>query len=159
PSTAAIIGCVLAACCEGFDLQAAGVAAAGIAAEFAPTPAQLGTFFSASTFGLFCGALVGGRVADTFGRRLTLIASMTLFWLFSICTALVNSIDGAILMRLLTGLGLGGAFPTLLALVNERSRPDRQRANVALAYASMPFGGAIVSLVSMLIPSAHWRTL
>src|SRR5262245_19512213 len=43
PSVAAITGCVLAACCEGFDLQAAGVAAAGIAAEFSPSASQLGT--------------------------------------------------------------------------------------------------------------------
>src|SRR5690349_2271086 len=129
-STAAIAGCVLAALCEGFDLQAAGVAAAGISAEFTPSPSQLGTFFSASTLGLFCGALVGGRLADAFGRKRVLIASMVAFGIFSICTAFVSSIDEAIFVRLLTGLGLGGAFPTLLALVNECSRPHRQRANV-----------------------------
>jgi hypothetical protein len=33
-----------AAVCEGIDLQAAGVAAAGIAAEFKPSPDQFGTF-------------------------------------------------------------------------------------------------------------------
>jgi MFS transporter, AAHS family, 3-hydroxyphenylpropionic acid transporter len=157
--TGAIVGCLLAALCEGFDLQAAGVAATGISAEFAPSPSQLGSFFSASTLGLFCGALIGGRLADAFGRKWTLVASMTVFGLWSICTAFVSSIDGAILVRLLTGLGLGGAFPTLLALVNECSRPHRRRANVTLAYATMPFGGAVVSLVSMLIPSSSWRIL
>jgi MFS transporter, AAHS family, 3-hydroxyphenylpropionic acid transporter len=57
-----IMYCALVALCEGVDLQAAGVAAAGIAAEFKPTPDQLGTFFSASTFGLFLGAIIGGRL-------------------------------------------------------------------------------------------------
>ncbi len=156
-ATTTIVCCVLVAFCEGFDLQAAGVAAAGIAPEFKPTPEQLGRFFSASTFGLFLGALGGGRLADTLGRRSTLIASIALFGLFSILTAQAWSIASLTGARLLTGFGLGGAFPTLVAWVNEHSAPTRRRANVALVYSGMPFGGALVSLMSMLTESAHWR--
>jgi hypothetical protein len=47
---ATIIRCLVSAFCEGIDLQAAVVAAGGIVPEFKPTPEQLGTFFSASTF-------------------------------------------------------------------------------------------------------------
>ena len=79
-----IICCVCAALCEGIDLQAAGVAAAGIGAEFKPTTDQFGTFFSASTLGLFFGALIGGRLADSIGRKKVLIASVGLFGLFSL---------------------------------------------------------------------------
>src|ERR1700727_2067139 len=85
--SATIIFCFLTALCEGIDLQAAGVAAAGIGAEFKPTPDQFGTFFSASTFGLFFGALMGGRLADSIGRKRVLIASISLFGLFSLLTA------------------------------------------------------------------------
>ena len=53
-----IVCCLLAVFCEGIDLQAAGVAAGGIIPEFKPSPDQIGTFFSASTFGLFLGALI-----------------------------------------------------------------------------------------------------
>jgi AAHS family 3-hydroxyphenylpropionic acid transporter len=158
-ATATIVCCVLVAFCEGFDLQAAGVAAAGIAPEFKPTPEQLGRFFSASTFGLFLGALGGGRLADTLGRRSTLIVSIALFGLFSILTAQAWSIASLTGARLLTGFGLGGAFPTLVAWVNEHSAPTRRRANVALVYSGMPFGGALVSLMSMLTESVHWRLI
>lgn len=151
--------CVLAALCEGFDLQAAGVAAAGIVSEFKATPAQMGTFFSASTLGLFFGALVGGRLSDSLGRQRLLIISMALYGLFSILTARAWSIESLTLARLLTGFGLGGAFPTLIALVNEQSPPHRRRANVALVYSGMPFGGALVSLMSMLTTSVHWRAI
>ena len=156
---ATIAGCICAALCEGFDLQAAGVAAAGIAAEFAPTPDQLGTFFSASTLGLFAGALLGGRVSDSFGRKRTLIGSIVLFGVFSILTAACHDIQTLCWARLLTGAGLGGAFPNLLALVSESSTPQRRHANVALAYSGMPFGGAVVSLISMLSAPAHWRLI
>ncbi len=158
-ATAVIAGCIGAALCEGFDLQAAGVAAGGIAAEFHPTPEQLGTFFSASTLGLCAGAVLGGRVSDSFGRKRTLIASIVLFGLFSLLTAACRDIHTLYWARLLTGAGLGGAFPNLLALVMESSSERRRHANVALAYSGMPFGGAVASLISMLNASAHWRVI
>jgi AAHS family 3-hydroxyphenylpropionic acid transporter len=147
-----VIACVLAALCEGFDLQAAGVAAGGIVAEFHPAPNQMGTFFSASTLGLFIGALVGGRLADAFGRKRLLVASVALFGIFSIATGRAWSVQSLIVLRLLTGLGL-------VALVNERSAAHRRRANVALAYSAMPFGGAVVSLLVMLTARADWRMI
>jgi len=59
----------------------------------------------------------------------------------------------------LTGLGLGGAFPTLVAWVNEQSAEHRRRANVALVYSAMPVGGALVSLMSLLSSPANWRSM
>jgi AAHS family 3-hydroxyphenylpropionic acid transporter len=154
-----IIFCVLAALCEGIDLQAAGVAAGGIAAEFHPTPDQLGNFFSASTLGLFFGALIGGWLADRIGRKWVLVASIALFGLFSLLTPLAWDIHSLAYARLLTGFGLGGALPNILALVAESSRDDRRHANVALAYSGNPFGGAIISLVTLLIAVTQWRAI
>ena len=157
--TATIVGCVAVAFCEGFDLQAAGVAAGGIASEFKPTPDQLGTFFSASTLGLLGGALIGGRISDSFGRKRTLIWSVVTFGVFSILTAAAPDIHTLTWARLLTGLGFGGAFPNLLTLVNESSSDQRRNANVALVYSGMPFGGAAASLLSMLTAPPHWRVI
>jgi AAHS family 3-hydroxyphenylpropionic acid transporter len=132
-TTATIAGCIGVAFCEGFDLQAAGVAAGGIVEELRPTPEQLGTFFSASTLGLFVGALLGGRLSDSFGRKGILIGSIVLFGLFSVLTAAAHDIHALSWARLVTGAGLGGVFPNLLALVSESSSPRRRNASVALA--------------------------
>jgi AAHS family 3-hydroxyphenylpropionic acid transporter len=152
-----ILFCVLAALCEGFDLQAAGVSAAGIGLEFRPGPQELGTFFSASTFGLFFGALLGGRLADSIGRKSVMVTSIGLFGVFSLLTALAGTMDELIWARLLTGLGLGGALPNLIALVSESARPHRHSASVALMYSGYPLGGALASLMSLASVSAHWR--
>lgn len=154
-----ILFCVLAALCEGIDLQAAGVAAAGIGAEFKPTPDQFGTFFSASTFGLFIGALVGGRLADSIGRKKVLVCSIALFGLFSLLTSYAADVQSLTWARALTGLGLGGALPMLLALVSESSAVRHQSASVATVYAAMPLGGAGASLLIMLIAGSQWRTV
>lgn len=154
-----IFYCFLVALCEGIDLQAAGVAAAGIGAEFKPTPDQFGTFFSASTFGLFLGAVIGGRVADSIGRKKVLVVSIGLFGLFSLLTSLAIDVPSLIAARALTGLGLGGALPMLLALVTETSTVKHQSASVATVYAAMPLGGAGASLLSLLMAAPHWRVI
>lgn len=153
-----IVFCGLTAFCEGIDLQAAGVAAAGITAEFQPNSNQLGTFFSASTLGLFFGALIGGRLADSIGRKKVLVASVALFGLFSLLTSFAWSVQSLAIARALTGLGLGGALPMILALVAETSSIKQQSGRVAMVYAATPLGGAAVSLISLL-PATQWRTL
>jgi AAHS family 3-hydroxyphenylpropionic acid transporter len=154
-----ILFCILVALCEGIDLQAAGVAAAGIGAEFKPTANQFGTFFSAGTLGLFFGALVGGRLADTIGRKKVLIASIGVFGLFSLLTALATDVWSLTWIRALTGLGLGGALPMVLALVTETSAARKQSATVAIVYAAMPMGGAAASLLSMIVATTKWRAV
>ncbi len=156
-ATAAL--CIMAAVCEGVDLQAAGVAASGITAEFGPSPAQMGTFFSASTFGLLLGALFGGWLSDRRGRKTILVSSVAAFGVFSLFTALAHGIVQLTWARLFTGFGLGGAMPNLLALVTEQSGERHRRANLTLVYAAMPMGGALVSLIAMFLPPAGWRAL
>ncbi len=60
PGTAALtVGlCFLGALCEGFDVQAAGVAAGGLSRQLHPTPINLSAFFAASGAGLLLGAIV-----------------------------------------------------------------------------------------------------
>jgi len=152
-----VMFCVLAALCEGIDLQGAGVAAPGIRAEFLAGPAQLGSFLSASTFGLFVGALIGGRYADRIGRKSVLVVSIAIFGLCSLLTPLAHDMSSLSIARLLTGLGLGGALPNLIALTSESSPSDRRSANVALVYSGAPFGGAIASAVSLVMGASHWR--
>lgn len=145
-----VLLCFLAALCEGIDLQAAGVAAAGIRQQFHPDGRWLAYFFSASTLGLFCGAIIGGRVADRLGRKPVLVTSIAVFGLFSILTGLAWDVDSLTLARLLTGLGLGGALPNLLAIGSEDAPVNRRSAYVTMIYAGTPLGGALASLVSLL---------
>jgi len=152
-----LLFCLLAAICEGFDLQSAGVAAGGIVGEFAPRPDQLGTFFSASTLGLFFGALIGGRVSDRVGRKAVLVTSIALFGLFSLLTAYAWDLASLTGARLLTGFGLGGALPNLIALTAESAAPDQRSARIALVYGGNPLGGAVASLVSLMVIGSHWR--
>jgi AAHS family 3-hydroxyphenylpropionic acid transporter len=154
-----VILCFLATFCEGIDLQAAGLAAAGIRAQYHPDPQLLSYFFSASTFGLFLGALVGGRLADWMGRKHVLVAAVAVFGVFSLLTTLAGDIYTLTLARFLTGLGLGGALPNVLSIGSENARSNRRSASVTIIYAGMPLGGAFASLISLMTSAAQWRVI
>jgi MFS transporter, AAHS family, 3-hydroxyphenylpropionic acid transporter len=152
-----LILCFLAALCEGIDLQAAGVAANGIIREFHPGSQLLTYFFSASTLGLMCGAAFGGRLADRIGRKSVLVGSIAVFGFFSLLTAWAWNIESLIWVRLLAGLGLGGTLPNLISLGAESAAEHRRTLTVTIIYAGMPLGGALASLLTMLIAPAQWR--
>jgi AAHS family 3-hydroxyphenylpropionic acid transporter len=152
-----ILFCFLASLCEGFDIQAAGVAASGIAAEFTPTSRLLGFIFSASTLGLLAGALIGGGVADVMGRKAVLIASILSFAVASLLTAAAPGMACLAYARFATGLGLGGALPSILALAAEADANQSRRSHIALLYSGAPVGAALASLTSLLVTAAHWR--
>ncbi len=139
--------CVLVAVLEGFDLQVAGIAAPMLKTELDMSPADLGWFFSASTFGLLIGALVGGRLSDRFERGQVLALSVAMFGIATILTGLAPNATLLIAARALTGIGLGGALPALLAITSESASPGREKRAVALLYCGVPVGGGAVSLV------------
>jgi AAHS family 3-hydroxyphenylpropionic acid transporter len=141
--------CSLAALLEGFDTQSMGVAAPRVIAEFGLATGQASFIFSATTFGLFLGAAVGGRAADHIGRKKALIVSLFLFGLFSILTSQSVGPNSLFAARLLTGLGLGGAMPNFISLASESTRAEQRVSVVTLIMAAMPFGGACAALVSL----------
>jgi len=141
--------CAVAALLEGFDNQSMGVAAPQMLPEFGVSVAQSGVLFSASTFGLFLGAAVGGRVADYLGRKRTLTVSLLLFGLCSLLTSAAGGVESLLIARLLTGLGLGGAMPNFIALSSEAVRPDRRISAVTIVMAGMPMGGALAGLMAL----------
>lgn len=150
----------LAAVIEGFDLQSAGVALPKLAPAFGLGPQQIGLFFSSATFGLIFGALIGGRIADARGRRAGLVISLVIFGIFSLATAMVSTFEQLIVIRFLTGVGLGGAFPNLVNIAAESVAPERRGRAVAVMYAGVPLGGAIASGVAMLgLHGGDWHTI
>jgi len=155
-----LVFCTLAALFEGFDNQSMGVAGPGVAREFGLQPGQMGLIFSAATLGLFLGAAFGGRIADRFGRRGTLTASLLLFGAFSLLTSMAIGPRTLTAARLLTGLGLGGAVPNFIALSSEAAPPHRRVPLVATIMAAMPLGGAITGLIALTDSWGwSWRTI
>jgi len=153
----ALVFCFFTALCEGFDVQTAGIAAGGIRAEFSASALQLAWFFASSTIGLAIGAVVGGRGSDRVGRKPVLVWSLLLFGACSLLNAAAPGIASLTAARFLTGLGLGGAMPNMIALAAEVSAEHRRKTNVAIVFSAAPVGGLLTSVLGMLTGPAQWR--
>jgi AAHS family 3-hydroxyphenylpropionic acid transporter len=150
--------CFLAAVIEGFDLQSMGIAAPSLGPEFGLSRQQLGVALLASPLGLFFGAFIGGRAADFWGRKTALVTATALFGALQLRTAWVSGLESLIVIRFLCGLGLGGAFPNLIALTAEASGGRNSIINVVITVAGMPAGGALASVVGYLAgATGDWR--
>lgn len=158
-ATITVALCYLIGVFEGFDLQAAGVAAPRLGPAFQMSPGAMGWFFSSSTFGLMFGAALGGRLSDRYGRKSVLIFSVGVFGLMSVLTGLASNVEMLVVARFFTGVGIGGALPILVSLVAENSKPERRNTSVGLLYAGLPSGGALASLVSVFGSSDAWQTV
>ena len=75
--------------------------------DFGLDPVGAGLLGSVGLLGMLFGALLGGRLADRFGRKAVVGYSLFLAGLGSLLTALAPSLSWVFLFRFLTGLGLG----------------------------------------------------
>ncbi|MGN2436537.1 3-(3-hydroxy-phenyl)propionate transporter MhpT [Pseudomonas syringae] len=140
--------CFIVALFEGMDVQSAGIAGPAIAAHFGLSSGMMGAVFSASIIGLLPGALAGGWLADRLGRKRVLIGAVTIFGVFSLATALIWSFESLLVVRFLTGVGLGAAMPNLIALASESVEQRSHGRAVSIMYCGLPLGGVLAVLIS-----------
>jgi MFS transporter, AAHS family, 4-hydroxybenzoate transporter len=155
-----IICCAFVNLFDGIDTQSIGVAAPFIADTLGIKIANFGPIFSSALVGATLGAATFGPLADRLGRKTLLLIAAVFIGLFTILTALANSVPMLVACRVLAGLGLGGATPCVIALTSEYA-PARLRATlVTLMWSSFPFGGMIGGLLNTyLIANFGWRAI
>jgi MFS transporter, AAHS family, 4-hydroxybenzoate transporter len=149
--------CAASVLMDGFDAQAIGFVAPSLVEQWHITRPALGPVLSSGLAGMLMGALLFGTLGDRFGRRRILILCTLWFGAFSLLTARADSVSSMLLLRLITGLGLGGTLPNAISLTSEYM-PRRLRATgVTLMFCGFPIGAAIVGLVAAsLIPRFGW---
>ncbi len=153
-----LILCMLVALVDGYDTQAVGYTAPGMARDLHLPMKVFGPVFSAGLLGAALGALSFGPLADRFGRKRFMVAATIIVAVFSFLTARVSSLAELLTYRFAAGLGLGGAVPAFLALGGEFAPVSKRGVFVALAFAAWPFGGLIGALTSSyVIPHLGWR--
>ena len=152
--------CTLTVFLDGYDTQSVAFVAPSIAADWHLAPSQLGPIFVASLVGLLLGALGFGLLADKVGRRRMVIGCTLVFGLFTLGTALAQTVPQLLVLRFLAGLGLGGGMPNAIALTAEYC-PERRRSTlVMLMFTGFSLGGAASGgVAALLIPDFGWRAV
>jgi AAHS family 4-hydroxybenzoate transporter-like MFS transporter len=150
--------CALVALIDGFNTQIIALAAPEIARLWRVAPAAFGPVFGASVFGGLVGALLAGTCSDRFGRKWVLIACVALFAVASLATVFAVSLPTLILVRAISGVGLGGAMPGIISITSEYA-PARSRATlISLMFCGFPLGAVVAAAAAAeLLPAFGWR--
>jgi AAHS family 4-hydroxybenzoate transporter-like MFS transporter len=145
---------------DGFDVQVMGFVAPALSEDWGLARAALTPVFSAGNLGILVGALIFTMVADRIGRRPVLIGATLYFSALMIATAFATTIEQLVVLRFITGLGLGSIIPNATALIGEFSPPQRRvtlMMSVSVAFTAGAGFGGFVSL--WLIPRFGWQSV
>jgi AAHS family 4-hydroxybenzoate transporter-like MFS transporter len=156
----AITLCALVMFLDGLDTQAISYMAPTIAKGWGLTRDMVGLIFSSALAGSLIGYLFLAPLSDRFGHRRIIILSTIAFSVFSALSALASNVTELIVLRCLTGIGLGSVIPCAVALTSEYS-PKRFRASFVLAiYCGFSLGFVVAgALAAWLLPIFGWRSL
>ena len=141
--------CVLIIMCDGFDTQAVAYVAPSIAADWKLAPGSFGPVFAAVLVGAMAGAFVFGYLGDKFGRNRILALCVLWFGVLNIASAYAPSITPFIVLRLLCGIGLGGAIPNVMALVAEYAPARKRSTLIAITWSGFALGAVLGGMISV----------
>ena len=155
-----VLLCGLVMFLDGFDTQAISYMAPHIAADWHLPRSMLGPIFSAALVGLMVGYLLLSPLSDRFGHKRMVAWSTLSFAIATLLCLLAQNVTSLVVLRFLTGVGLGAATPSAVALVGEYS-PKRWRASFVLAiYCGFSLGFVVAGLTSGWMIGAHgWRSM
>lgn len=155
-----VLLCFLIVFLDGLDTAAMGFIAPALSQEWGIDRASLGPVMSAALIGMVFGALGSGPLADRFGRKGVLVVAVFVFGLFSLLSAYSSNIDQLLVLRLLTGLGLGAAMPNATTLLSEYTPERLKSLLVTSMFCGFNLGMACGGFVSAkMIPVLGWHSL
>jgi MFS family permease len=101
--------------------------------------------------GILLGALVGGQLADRFGRRRLFVATLLWYCLFTLLTAVSPTLHVLYAFRFLTGLGVGAEYAIINAAIAE-FMPARIRGKAAAAVMNFwPIGAIVAGFIAYIV--------
>lgn len=155
-----LILCGLVLVLDGFDAQSIGFLAPSIAKSIGTPVSTFGPIFGAALFGLMLSSMISGAVADRVGRKWPVVVCTMIFGIFTVFTARAASFEQLLIVRFLTGLGLGGAMPNVVALTSEYAPRRLMSVFVSMLFCGMPLGAVLGGLVgSVMLPRWGWQSV
>lgn len=148
----------LAMMIDGYDVYVLGFVLPAVAKDLGVTPAGMTGVLTAQQVGLAIGSFLVSPLADRLGRRTVLMASATLFGLFTLAATQAQSIEALAALRFIAGLFLSGVIPNAIALTSEVA-PHRARGTlVTIMFCGYTFGTAAGGyLATLLLDRFGWR--
>ncbi len=131
-----------------------------MSAEWKLTAAQKGLLGTAIFIGMFAGALFWGRLSDKIGRKTGFILTIAVDSVFGLASAFAPNFAVLIVLRALTGFGVGGTLPVDYGMFSEYLPAEKRGSRLVLLESFWAFGTiAAAGLAWLVVPRLGWRAL
>ncbi|MDH7794763.1 MULTISPECIES: aromatic acid/H+ symport family MFS transporter [unclassified Beijerinckia] len=152
--------CSVVAMIDGFDTQAISLVAPQMAHDLQIDMAHFGPIFGAGLLGSLIGSMLFGGLADRFGRKPTLLFAVLLFAGASLVTPFCRSFGLLVAIRFITGLGLGGALPSIIAITAEYTPARMRQTVIAGMFCGFPLGAVLGGMATAAaMPVLGWQSI
>ncbi len=144
----------------GFDSGVISGAIYIIKQRFALSIEETQLVIDAMLIGACIGSLVGGKLADYYGRRSVLLLVAYIFIIGSICTALAFNTNWLIIGRLIIGLAIGMTSFIGPLYISEIAPPAHRGKLILLNVIAVTAGVALAYGVNLILsPEGTWRAM
>lgn len=141
-------GCFLAYLFDALEIVLLSMALPAIRTDMGLSATQGGLLATATLVGIGVSSVLGGYLADNFGRKKALLASLVTFGTFTAAISVVPNFEVFLLLRFLAGIGLGSVWSVVSAYVVE-TWPEKSRGRAAaFVISAFPAGGAMAATIS-----------
>lgn len=150
--------CFAVTAIEGFDTTIIGFIAPAIAQQWQLPGTALAPLVGVGLAGILLGSILGGMLADKFGRKPVGAIAITWFGIVSLASSNAHAVSELIAWRFVTGIGVGAAMPVMSALVAEYCSDRARSALLASTFCGFLFGAASAGFATAwLIGMLGWR--
>jgi len=152
--------CFLCNMLDGMDVLIISYAAPAIAKAWSLTPEELGVIFSSGLIGMSVGAVFIAPFADKLGIKPMMMLAPLIMGVSIFLTSYASSINQLMILRFLSGIGIGIMMATTASIAAEYSPKESRGFWVSFVVAGYPVGAVITGLVSFSIISNYgWEYL
>lgn len=141
---------------EFFDIMLVSLLVAPIADHFGVSIAEMGIVFTAQLIATAVGGVFFGRLADIYGRKRVLTWTIWVFGISTVLCAFAPTFLVFVLLRIVTGFGVGGEWAVGFSLLNESWNPKRRGLAGGAVQAAVWFGYAAAIAVTGAVGD-NWR--
>jgi benzoate transport len=155
----AVALCVVLNMIDGFDVLVMSFTAPQVAQEWALTGARLGVLLSSGLIGMAVGSLLVAPWADRYGRRAVILLCLAVITSSMLLSGLTTGPNQLALLRIVTGVGIGGILASLNVITSEYSSRRRRSTAIGLQVTGYPIGATVGGAIAgFLITTYGWRS-
>ena len=152
--------CFLMNMLDGMDVMVISYTAPSIAKEWNIDPAKLGLVFSAGLLGMAIGAMFLASKADIIGRKTMILLSAGIMGICVWSTVFAKSIEILLLIRFISGIGIGSMLASTATLASEYSQAKTKDFWVSFVMSGYPIGAVLSGMAAAkIIPVHGWRAM